>query len=68
MRVAFVKVIRFIYISNSKKTPESLKVNLENYTLATSYCRQNMVRGGVSISVKNNLKFNQIDRMHHCNE
>jgi hypothetical protein len=39
------------------KTPEILQVNLENYTLGASYCRQNMARG-VSIFVKKNLKFN----------
>jgi hypothetical protein len=40
------------------KTPEILQVNLENYTLGASYCRQNMAKGGVSIFVKKNLKFN----------
>jgi hypothetical protein len=42
------------------KTPEILQVNLENYTLGASYCRENMAKG-VSIFVKNNLKFKQID-------
>jgi hypothetical protein len=43
-------------------------VNLENYTLGASYCRENIAKGGVSIFVKKNLKFKQIDIKHHCNE
>jgi exonuclease III len=50
------------------KVPEILHVNLGNYTLGASYCRENIAKGGVSIFVKNNLKFKQIDIMHHCNE
>jgi hypothetical protein len=50
------------------KTPDTLQVNLKNYTLGASCCRQNMAKGGVSISVKKNLKFNQINILHHCNE
>jgi exonuclease III len=50
------------------KTPETLHVNLENYTLGAGYCTQNMAKGGVSIFVKNNLKFNQLNILHHCNE
>jgi hypothetical protein len=50
------------------KTPEILQVNLENYALGASYCRQNMEKGGVSIFVKKNLKFNQLSILHHCNE
>jgi exonuclease III len=50
------------------KAPEILQVNLENYTLGASYCRQNMAKGGVSIFVKKNIKFNQINVMNHCNE
>jgi exonuclease III len=49
-----------------KKTPEILQVNLENYTAGASYSRQNMAKGGVSIFVKKNLKFNR--KLHHCNE
>jgi hypothetical protein len=33
------------------KTPEILQVNLKNYTLGASYCRQNMAKGGLSIFV-----------------
>jgi hypothetical protein len=50
------------------KTPDILQVNLENYTQGASYCRQNMAKGGVSIFVRNNLKFNQLRILHHCNE
>jgi hypothetical protein len=50
------------------KTPQTLQVNLENYTVGASYCRQNMAKGGVSIFVKNNLKFIQLNILHHCNE
>jgi hypothetical protein len=50
------------------KTPEILQVNLENYTPGGSYCRQNMAKAGVSIFVKKNLKFNQLNILHHCNE
>jgi hypothetical protein len=50
------------------ETPEILQVNLENYTLGVSYYRQNMAKGGVSIFVKKNLKFNQLNILHHCNE
>jgi hypothetical protein len=48
--------------------PEILQVNLENYTLGASYCRENIAKGGVSIFLKNNRKFKQIGITHHCNE
>jgi hypothetical protein len=50
------------------KTPEILQVNLENYTVGASYCRQNMAKRGMSIFVKKNLKFNQLNILHHRNE
>jgi len=40
---------------NHMKAPEILQVNSENFTLGTSYCRQNMAKGRVSILVKRNL-------------
>jgi hypothetical protein len=50
------------------KTPEILQINLENYTLGASYCRQNMAKRGESIFVKKNLKFYQLHILHQCNE
>jgi hypothetical protein len=50
------------------KAPEMLQVNLENYTLGASYCRENIAKEGVSIFVNKNLKFKQVDITHHCNE
>jgi hypothetical protein len=47
------------------KTPKIIQVCLENYTLDASYCRQNMAKGGMSIFVKKNLKFNQKKILHH---
>jgi exonuclease III len=50
------------------KAPAILQVSLDNCTLGASYCQQNMAKGGVSIFIKKNLKFNQINIMNHCNE
>jgi exonuclease III len=36
--------------------------------LEASYCRQNTAKGVVSIFVKKNLKFNQLNILNHCNE
>jgi hypothetical protein len=38
------------------KMPQILQVNLENYTLGASYCKQNMAKRGVSIFVKKESK------------
>jgi hypothetical protein len=50
------------------KPLDILQVNLDNYTLGSSFCRKNLTRGGVSIFVKNNLKFSQIELMQFCKE
>jgi hypothetical protein len=47
------------------KLPEILQVNLNNYTLEASFCRKNQMHGGVSIFVRNSLKFHL---MHLCME
>jgi hypothetical protein len=48
--------------------PEILQVNLNNYTLGSSFRRKNLMNGGVSIFVRNSLKFNQTHIMHLCIE
>jgi hypothetical protein len=50
------------------KPPEILQVNLNNHTLGASFCRINLMLGGVSIFVRNCPQFNQIDVMHLCME
>jgi hypothetical protein len=52
----------------TRKAPEIVQINLNSYTLGTSYCKQKLVRGGVSNFVKKNREFNhQIDIKHHSN-
>jgi hypothetical protein len=46
------------------KLPEILQVNLNNYTLGASFCRKNLMHGGLSIFARNSLKFNLTDIMH----
>jgi hypothetical protein len=42
------------------KLPEIFPVNLNNYTFGASIWQKNLMNGGVSIFVRNSLKFNQI--------
>jgi hypothetical protein len=50
------------------KAPDMLQVNLNNYMLGNSFCRQKLTRVRMSISLKNNLKFSQIELMQFFKE
>jgi hypothetical protein len=59
---------RVIYQCNSMLKCNIMRDNVHSYTLGASYCRQELVKGGMSIFVKKNSKFNhQIDIKYHCN-
>jgi len=45
-----------------------LNFTLMGYSLCSSYCNQNLQKGGVCISVKEDQSFNKIDTSLHCAE
>jgi hypothetical protein len=45
-----------------------LHLTLDGYLLGSSFCRQNLQRGGVCIFIKKDQCFNKIDISHHCKE
>jgi exonuclease III len=45
-----------------------LHLTLYSYFLGSSFCRQNLQRGGVCIFVKKDQCFNKIDISQHCTE
>jgi hypothetical protein len=50
------------------QAPDILQVNLNSYTLGSSFCRQHLTTGGVIIFVKNNIKFGYIESTQFCKE
>jgi hypothetical protein len=50
----------------TRKAPEIVHANLNSCTLGASYCRQNLIRGGVGIFVIKNPKYNYlVDIKYH---
>jgi hypothetical protein len=45
-----------------------LHLTLDGYLLGSSFCRQNLQRGGVCIFVKKDQCLNKIYISHHCKE
>ena len=50
------------------KGTEISSISLEDYTLASSFCRKLSSGGGVCIFIKNNLKYKQLDLSQFCLE
>jgi hypothetical protein len=46
----------------------SLHLTLDGYLLGSSFCRQNLQRGGVYIFIEKDKCFNKTDISHHCKE
>jgi hypothetical protein len=45
-----------------------LNLTLDSNLLGSSFCRQNLQRGGVCIFIKKDKCFNKTDISHHCKE
>jgi hypothetical protein len=45
-----------------------LHLTLDGYLLGSSFCRQNLQRGGVCIFLNKDQCFNKTDISHHCKE
>ena len=43
-------------------------INIENYTLGASFCRQSHQKGGVCIFVKKDISYNCVDVVKYCEE